>query len=127
MALAGSVAGSKDKRRIRVYVDDKPYSAPNLIWKLVTGSDPAHVIDHKNRNPHDNRWRNLREADANESSANRRFVKPNRTGFRGVRTHRRKFIAKCGRQYLGMYSTAEEAHAAYLAAAKQRYGPFLNL
>lgn len=126
MARAGSIAGHKDKRRIRVYIDDKPYSAHSLIIKMMTGKDPTRLVDHWDCDPFNNRWKNIREATDAENSGNRRRTKRHKIGLKGVRKHRRKFIATCAGKYLGMFHTAEAAHDAYVVAAKAHFGPFFN-
>jgi hypothetical protein len=57
-------------------------------------------------------------------------LRNNRSGFKGVAfvPQRRKWrarITKGGRRYsLGNYETAEEAHAAYIAKARELFGEF---
>lgn len=49
------------------------YKVHRLIWVLMTGDDPgAATIDHKNNNPWDNTWSNLRLANPSLQSFNRR-------------------------------------------------------
>jgi hypothetical protein len=97
-----------------------------VIWKMVTGKNPKHQIDHKNRDTHDNRWKNLRDATRSQNQANR----IPRTAFKGV-------IVGIGRPYfhaqiqvrgkvrqLGKFKTAKEAHRAYVKAAKKHFGEF---
>lgn len=124
MARAGSIAGHRDKRRLRVYVDDKPYAAHNLIWKMVTGKDPILLIDHEDCDCFNNRWGNLRESDFTGNAGNRKRTVNHQVGLKGVRPHRRRFQSFCAGKYLGTFQTAEEAHAVYVVAAKQYFGPF---
>jgi hypothetical protein len=126
MAHAGSIAGSKDEARIRVSVDNVAYPAHKLIWKMVTGQDPLVLIDHADRNFTNNRWTNLREATYSENNGNIRRPRHNTVGLKGVCKYRGKFMAQCGGKYLGLFLTPEEAHAAYVAAAKLHFGPFSN-
>jgi hypothetical protein len=93
---------------------------------MVTGHDPIFIVDHRNTDPFDNRWVNLRESGATDNAGNRNCNKIHSTGFKGVRRHRRKFYARCNGKFLGMFNTAPEAHAAYVAAAKQHFGPFFR-
>jgi hypothetical protein len=55
---------------------------------------------------------------------------PNETGLKGVRLLKDRFQARIQINkrtvYLGCYGTAKEAHDAYIAAAKQYFGPFYN-
>lgn len=123
-APAGGVAGTRDKRRLRVHIDDKPYAAQNLIWKMITGKDPTCLIDHEDCDCFNNRWINLREATFGNNASNRRRTKNHQVGFKGVRKHRRRFQAFCRNKYLGSFRTPAEAHAAYVVAAKQYFGSF---
>ena len=92
----------------------------------MTGLLPSLYVDHKNRNPDDNRWVNLRLADGSQSAANRIFV--NMTGLKGVRPNGKNWSAslRCRgvSRYLGTYATPELAHAAYAAAALEHHGEF---
>jgi hypothetical protein len=88
------------------------------------------VIDHRDGNPLNNRWRNLRLCSVSENAANRRRLRNNKSGFKGVafvpeRGMWRARISKHGKRYpLGNYATAEEAHAAYVAKARELFGEF---
>jgi hypothetical protein len=105
-------------------VDRFTYAAHRLAWLYVTGDWPKHDIDHRNRHRSDNRWSNLREATPGQQRQNQSLGSNNKTGFLGVRKHRcGKFeanIAVNGKhRYLGLFTTAEKASAAYLKAKRQ--------
>jgi len=46
----------------KIYFEGRQHSTSRLAWLYMTGEWPEFEIDHKNRNPSDNRWSNLREA-----------------------------------------------------------------
>lgn len=131
---AGKTAGSDWNvgnvayRVIRIF--DWPFLGHRLAWLYVTGNWPEHGIDHKDLNGLNNRWDNLRAATKTQNSGNTRLSRSNKTGFKGVSVDRktgkyRANISIFGRQtYLGMFVSAEAAHAAYAAAAKAHYGEF---
>ena len=107
--------------------------AHRLAWALMNGDKwPDGEIDHINGNPSDNRAANLRVVTRSQNVANAKFNTLNTTGFRGVcavrRASGRAFqadIRKDGRKvYLGTFSTPEEAHAAYVAAAVEIHGEY---
>jgi hypothetical protein len=125
---AGTIAGSHDRRgylRIRVY--GRIYRAGRLAWLLMTGCWPTDQIGHKNRDPSDNRWGNLREASAQLNARNQSLSKRNTTGFVGVDrgkkngTYRATIVINGRKIHLGIFPTLEEAVAAR-RAANQRYG-----
>jgi len=83
-------------------------------------------IDHKNRNPLDNRRQNLRIATTTQNMWNR--TSTSKSGYRGVKTSGKKYQARIGtgRTYIGTFNTAEEAACAYDEKAKEFYGEFAN-
>ena len=94
--------------------------AHRLIWTWGRGSDPADKeIDHKNHNRSDNRLWNLRLATREQNIENRKT--PVRGWTWSVRKGKyRAQITTQGRtRHLGCYSTAEEAHNAYLTAKRE--------
>jgi hypothetical protein len=125
----GSEAGSIAPNGHRyVGIDKRDYQASRLIWLLMTGAWPDAEIDHKNRDPLDNRWENLRAATSAQNKINRHVA--SKFGLpRGVHRNKKRFIARICIAYksvcLGTYDTPEEAHAAYLKAARERHGDFL--
>jgi hypothetical protein len=108
---------------LRAKIDGRTYMLHRIAWFYVTGEWPEQEIDHRNARPADNRFKNLREATASQNNANRRRYM-NSIGFRGVRPWGRKYIAKAGKTYLGLFTTPEAAHAAYVEAAQAMYGEF---
>jgi hypothetical protein len=90
------------------------YPAHRVIWKMVTGNDPSPLtIDHIDRNPFNNKWENLRLADAKLQSQNREWKKTK--GHKGISFHKatQKWSVRITqgktRRYLGVYKTKEEA------------------
>lgn len=54
-----------------------------LMHRLLIGAKPGEIVDHINRDPLDNRRKNLRLVDANQSAANK--VMRNKLGYKGIR------------------------------------------
>ena len=105
--------------------------ASRLAWLLMTGRWPIHQIDHINRDSLDDRWVNLREASNSQNNANKLKQRNSTSGFKGVFRDRRKstkpWYAQIKHRSLGAFATAEEAAAAYDAAAAKMYGEFAGL
>jgi hypothetical protein len=116
----------------RIQIGQKIYQGSNIAWLLMTGEWPSAMVDHKDGNPRNNRWSNLRLATNSTNRANSRTGKNNRLGIKGVRLHRNgQFEArlrKDGRAiYLGCYPTLDAAQQAYAAAAHAAFGDFSRL
>ncbi|CAB4241039.1 HNH nuclease [uncultured Caudovirales phage] len=116
-ATRGNV-GPNGYLRTRLYGHD--YYMHRLAWLYMTGEWPTEV-DHINRDKQDNRWCNLRDVQHSLNQLNHETARlDNKVGLRGVtkRWHRyRATVTIDGTTYsAGCYDTAEEAHAAYIAA-----------
>ncbi len=125
----GKVAGSKDKRGyIRLAVDNnKHIQAHRAAFVYMEGRWPHEQVDHKNRNPSDNSWDNIRDSTNSTNRQNIGVQANNTTGFTGVHFVRGRFIARIGinktKVYLGSFETAEQAAEAY-KIAKKKYHSF---
>lgn len=99
-----------------------------LAWLWMTGQWPSKNIDHKDGNGLNNKWSNLRLATVAQNTANSKMYSTNTVGFKGVQRNKRRFQARIivdGKfHHLGMFATAEEAHDAYVKAAKKHFGEF---
>lgn len=108
----------------------RPIRAHHLAWLISYGEWPSGQIDHRDRNPANNRLSNLRLASAKENSRNRSLRKDNALRLKGVWFDRqnnrfRAQICVDGKtKYLGNFMTAEEAAAAYETAAADLFGEF---
>ena len=127
----GHVAGFRQRSLSWcINIHGRCYRAHQLAWLYMKGEWGRPIIDHRDGNPLNNRWRNLRISSYSDNAANRSRLRNNRSGFKGVAfvPQRRKWrarITKGGRRYsLGNYETAEEAHAAYIAKARELFGEF---
>jgi Txe/YoeB family toxin of Txe-Axe toxin-antitoxin module len=102
--------------------------AHRIIWKMMTGSDPADLIDHANNDGTDNRWSNLREATNSKNMANRRkcmgSLNKGVAKVTGGNSWQARVAVNGRLIYLGSYPTEQEAHVAYLNAAKHYFGEF---
>jgi hypothetical protein len=127
MAIIGAVAGHIAANfYVQIRLDDKLYYGHRLAWLYTTGSWPANVIDHKDLNPSNNRFSNLRDVPQLLNQQNRRVPMRNgTTGFLGVylnkrRNHYCSQIRVKGRtKYLGAFATPEAAHSAYVVAKRK--------
>ena len=124
-AKVGVIAGSlHPDGRWRIMLDRHKHQSHRLAWFYVNGEWPSMEIDHINGVSADNRIANLRLATRAINTQNIRSAqKNNKCGFLGVMAFKDKFHAKIrakGRLiYLGVFKTAQEAHAAYLLAKRK--------
>lgn len=123
------VAGSRQqyacrqfqKKRIKHYV---------YMHREIVQAPEGMIVDHINGNTLDNRKDNLRVCTISENAHNSKKPVNNTSGYKGVHYYksRNKYTAKImvnRKEYnLGYFNTAEEASAAYRAAAKIYHGEF---
>ena len=115
------------KNYVRVLLDGYQYYAHRLAWLYVYGEWPKQHIDHINGIKTDNRIANLRDVSPEVNQQNwRQATSWNKTsGLLGVCWNRRngrwmaQISIKNRTRVIGAYSSAEEAHAAYIAAKRK--------
>ena len=132
-ARVGDVAGADAHNKWGAYrtvrIDGVGYAAHRLIWLMKTGSWPAQLIDHKDRNGLNNAWGNLREATHSQNSMNQAQPRT-ATRLRGVIFNPRQkvFVARGTLNYIqhhiGTFDTEIEAHEAYKKWAAKAFGEF---
>jgi hypothetical protein len=96
----------------------KQYLVHRVAWLLHYGVWPSGDMDHIDGNTSNNRLKNLRDVSHSINLQNRKSATiKNKTGFLGVVKRGNKYAAhihKNGKQiYLGLFTTAQEAHQAY--------------
>ena len=120
-AIAGTVFGH---RYTKISIFGKRYYAHRLVWLYFYGRLPYSCVDHINGNGHDNKIANLREATHAENGQNMKVRVNNTTGLTGASFHnqtgkwRSQITVNRKNIYLGLFASAELAHAEYLAAKK---------
>jgi hypothetical protein len=124
--FSGKKAGSKDKRGyILIKIDGKSYKAHRLAWLHEYGNWPEDQIDHINGNPSDNRIENLRDVInlVNQNNLNSKRYKIKTTNHLITqRKKSKKYRVQTGINnkcfHFSYFSTAAEAHLAYLNLQK---------
>lgn len=111
---------------VSITIDKRPYMAHRLAWLLTHGEWPEDEIDHINGDRSDNRLVNLRPATRQQNMINRRMHKSNKLGVKGVSQLKNRYRAQLwhngGFVLNQMFSTVEEASAAYQAKAAEVFG-----
>ena len=122
----GSEAGWKQNHngllRVSVVVPGHGrYLRSRVIWKMVKGTEPPRIVDHKDRNPLNDAPENLRDGTNGLNQRNKAVRAA--SGLAGAFTYPKRngrwtsTIQVNGKTvYLGIFKTAEEANSAYLAA-----------
>lgn len=113
----------------RFDIRGRHYGVHRLAWAWYYGEWPNGLIDHINGDPADNRIANLRLASQAENMRNRRAQKRRSHVLKGITPawggKWRAGLRIDGKYtFLGTFETAEAAHAAYVAKAKEVFGEF---
>lgn len=135
-AIAGYVATSG---YVYMYVPRVPghsrtcFRLHRVLWRLLKDKWPVDQLDHINGIKSDNRLLNLREATNGQNQVNSGAPFNNLLGLKGVTymgPHRNPYRAQISydrtTKNLGRYATPEEAHSAYLRAARNQHGEFVH-
>lgn len=109
------------------------YKAHRLAWLYVHGEWPNGDIDHLDGNRANNRISNLRDVTNAQNQQNRRRANKNsKSGILGASWDENRGLWQAHitldrkKIHIGRFSTAEEAHAAYVAA-KNKLHPYGTL
>ncbi len=107
------------------------HKAHRLAFLFMEGKWPENHVDHKDGDPSNNAWNNLRHATRSQNQHNRHAAQSNsKTGLLGVRKSGKKFYSIITFEhvstYLGTFDTAEEAHEAYVKVKRELH-PFGEL
>lgn len=128
---AGSVAGSKTSQgAVRIQIDGVAYYAHRIAWAMMTGEPVPDHIDHKNCNPEENDWENLREATSRQNSMNRSIGKLNSSGAKGVVWNKKakkwqaQVVSRMASRYIGLFGDFDDAVAASEIARRMLHGEF---
>jgi hypothetical protein len=113
----------------RITIDGAPYQSHRLAIFMTTGEWPPVDVDHINADRADNRLANLRLASRRQNQGNR----PGHSklgNLKGTYQKGSKWVARIAVNYrhvhLGMFHTQEQAHEAYMKAAREHFGDFAN-
>lgn len=132
-ARAGQEAGCFSRGYRVIRIDRVLYFAHRLAWLWMSGEEPATGIDHVRGKRDQNAAGEIRPATQSQNNANARIGTNNRSGFKGVAVHRetgkwRARIKKDGRElHLGLFSSLDDARAAYENAARRLFGEFARV
>lgn len=105
-----------------------------IAWFLKTGRWPKRQIDHRNTVRTDNRWCNLRLANQAQQTSNSNRRSDNCSGHKGIGTETRfgsvkyrvRITHNGKRQFLGQFSSLDEAVKVRNAAAMRLHGKFFR-
>ena len=117
---------------LTVVVAGRSYLAHRLAWFYVHGRWPS-LVDHIDRDRHNNRISNLRECTYTENAWNVTPMQGTVSGVEGVNwfASRKKWVAKISsagvHRTLGYFDTIEDAAAARARAVEAERGAFLSV
>jgi hypothetical protein len=126
---AGCVSSHGDGRKTwRLRLNGKNYNAHRIAFLIMEGWLPE-MVDHRDLDPINNAWDNLRAATSGQNARNRPMHKNNKLGVKGVIRHAngryRVRIKSDGKNInLGWYDDLDVAAAAYARGAEKYHGEF---
>lgn len=129
----GEIAGNKRKNGyVILKVCGVNILAHRLVWLFEYGEWPKECLDHIDGDKSNNKIKNLREATYAQNKCNSKVRKDNELGLKGVnfdkklKRYRARIFYNGKNLSLGSYNTKEEAHAVYVAKAKEIQKEFMK-
>lgn len=109
--------------------EDGPGAAQISLHAALMDPPAGMVVDHGSGDGLDCRRGNMRICTLAQNQKNKRSIKVTHSGLKGVhqtgpRRWRAEIMSDGVKHRLGSFPTADEAHAAYVAAAKRLHGEF---
>ncbi len=126
----GRRAGATCGKYRQICIDGINLKEHRLIWFWMNGKWPECLVDHRDSDGLNNRWRNLRAATYSQNNRNRKLSSRNSSGHVGVFPDRCSgkwgaFIGLDGRtKNLGRFECIEDAVAARCSAERHHFGSF---
>ena len=118
------------------YIGDYVYTQINrktiYLHRLILNPPEGFYVDHSNRNPLDNRRKNLRITTQSQNMANQGVPKHNSSGYKGVSFSKAALkwqaYIECGKKiHIGLFADRHEAAHVYNQVATQIFGDFAKL
>ena len=129
----GKILGTKNATgHLVLQLDKVIYLAHRLAWFYCFEEWPIGILDHVDRDPSNNKLDNLRESDKATNNYNSKLRKDNKLGLKGAYYDKRRnyyysqLVIQGKKEYLGSFTTALEAHTAYMNKCKELHGEFFN-
>lgn len=121
----------KNKKYVRSTFYFKNNQKTMLLHRFVLNAPNDLQVDHINGDTLDNRKENLRLCTHNQNQMNQKIQIRNKYGYKGIKTHGDKWVARIGKDgkgiYIGIYGTKEEAAIAYNKKSIELFGEYANL
>lgn len=133
--VIGSVAGcviGNGYYQIRM-LGKQNFYGHRLAYLYMMGEWPPEQIDHRDGDPTNNRWNNLRVSDQTQNMGNTCTPSHNTSGHKGVswckkrKKWRAYVVFKKKQTSLGYFTHKHDAAAAYAIGAKRTFGEFARV
>lgn len=124
-APVGHICNYRPGGYLKIRIDGKLYRAGRLAFLYMTGKWPKGIIDHKDRNPFNDRWNNYRDVTQSDNMKNISARSDNTSGYKGVsfnKQHKKweSYINSKGKRFgLGLYTDIKEAVKVRIEAEKK--------
>ena len=94
----GGYFRSTTKIKLSDMTEKKQLQLHHFVWILKTGEEPTRTVDHQDRNPSNNQFKNLRLATRQEQQQHRGKLRTNTSGYIGV-SHAHQIIKYKDKKY----------------------------
>jgi HNH endonuclease len=128
---AGRTSIRDDGSKVRtIKLQQRDYIESRVAWFYMTGSWPTVEIDHKDTDPLNNKWSNLREATSSQNKWNQKSkggISPYKGVIRLGKRWKAHIRVDYKRKSIGVFDSEIEAAAAYDREARVLHGEYARL